>query len=92
MGKYEEIRKLSAERVRTLCICKNWYTRGTGEQYTALLEKIQNIEDSEQSITTDRLGEIAEDILQHSNTDYTVEDIMWELNRAANTTFYIVRD
>jgi hypothetical protein len=91
MAKYEELRRLSAERVRTLCICKGWYMKGTAEQYTALLNKVWDIEESEKSITTDQLGEIAEDILKHSNTDYTVESIMWELNRAANTSFYVAR-
>jgi hypothetical protein len=92
MAKYEELRRLTAERVRTLCICKGWYTRGTIEQYTALLNKVSDMEESEKGNTTDQLGEIAEDILRHSDTNYTVEGIMWELNRAANTTFYIVRN
>ena len=87
MKKYEELRRLTPDSVRTLCIRKMWYTRGDSEAYADLLNKVWEIEDSEESITADQLGEIAEDIKAHSNTEYEVESIMWELNRAANTSF-----
>ena len=88
MKNYGEIRKLSAENVRQLCINKNWYTKGSQEEYVALLNKIEDIRDSDVSVTANQLGEIAENILEHSDTTYTVESIMWELNRVANTCFY----
>lgn len=88
MNNYEEMRLLNAENVRELCINKNWYTKGSQEEYVALLKKIEDIRDSDESITVNQLGEIAEDILKHSDTTYTVEAIMWELNRVANTSFY----
>lgn len=87
MKKYEELRRLTPDSVRTLCIKKQWYTRGDNEAYSTLLNKVWDIEDSEQSITADQLSEIAEDIKAHSDTEYEVESIMWELNRAANTSF-----
>lgn len=88
MAKYEEMRRLSPDAVRNLCISKDWYTRGNVEEYTKLLNKVWDIEESEQSITADQLAEIAEDILEHSDTDYNVESVMWELNRVSNTFFY----
>lgn len=87
--KYAEKRVLAAESVNTLCRNKAWYTKGTGSEYQALLEKVEEIRDTDESITTDQIGELAEDIKKHSITDYPIESIMWELNRAANTFFYI---
>lgn len=88
MGKYEEMKILSAGKVRDLCIEKGWYTRGDNNEYAAMLDKVEDIKDSGKSLTADQLGEIAEDILAHSNTMYTVESIMWELNRTANTFYF----
>lgn len=88
MAKYEEMKRLDAEAVRNLCIAKNWYTRGDVTAYEAMLNKVWDIEESEQSITPDQLGEIAEDILEHSDTEYTVESIMYELNQRARTFYY----
>lgn len=89
MAKYEEMKILSAEKVRDLCIEKNWYTRGDNNAYAAMLDKVWEIKDSGKSLTVDQLGEIAKDILAHSDTMYTVESIMWELNRTANTFYFI---
>lgn len=88
MAKYEELKRLSPDAVRNLCIKKEWYTRGDVNAYAAMLDKVWKIEESEKSITPDQLGEIAEDILEHSDTEYTVESIMWELNRAVNTFYF----
>lgn len=89
MAKYEEMKILSAGKVRDLCIEKNWYTIGDNNAYAAMLDKVQEIKDSGKSLTADQLGEIAKDILAHSDTMYTVESIMWELNRTANTSYFI---
>lgn len=88
--KYVEKRVLTAESVNALCMNKVWYTKGTGADYQALLGKVEEIRDTDESITTDQIGELAEDILKHSITPYPIESIMWELNRVANTSFYIV--
>lgn len=87
--KYVEKRVLTAENINALCMSKVWYTKGTGAEYQALLEKVEEIRDADEGITTDQIGELAEDILEHSVTAYPIESIMWELNRAANTFFYI---
>ena len=88
MKNYGEIRRLNAENVCQLCRDKNWYTKGSQKEYVALLNKIEDIRDSDVSVTANQLGEIAEDILEHSDTVYNIEAIMWELNRVANTCFY----
>lgn len=88
MKNYGEIRRLNAENVCQLCRDKKWYTKGSQEEYVALLNKIEDIAEYNASITANQLGEIAENILEHSDTTYTVESIMWELNRVANTSFY----
>lgn len=88
MKNYGEIRRLNAENVCQLCRDKNWYTKGSQEEYVALLNKIEDIAEYNASITANQLGEIAEDIFEHSDTTYTVESIMWELNRVANVSFY----
>jgi DNA-binding PadR family transcriptional regulator len=92
MPKYEEIRVLNGGNLRSLCMSKKWYTKGTREQYKALIEKVYEIEDSGKSLTTSQLGEIAEDILEHSETNNTVENIMLELSRISSTSFYRIED
>lgn len=88
MNNYGEMRRLDAESVCQLCRDKKWYTKDSQEEYVALLNKIEDIAEYNASITANQLGEIAENILEHSDTTYTVESIMWELNRVANTSFY----
>lgn len=80
---YKEIRRMEARRLRSLCIEKGWYTQGDNKAYQHLLydvaEKLENI-------TTDDLVEIAEDILEHSETDYDIPSVMFELARICHTT------
>ena len=42
MKNYGEIRRLNAENVCQLCRDKNWYTKGSQEEYVALLNKIED--------------------------------------------------
>lgn len=89
MAKYEEMKTLRTDDVYNLCIIKKWYTKGSAKSYSKLFDKINDIEESGESITVDQLAELAEDILENSNTDYNVESIMWELNKVANTSFVV---
>ena len=84
---YTEIRKISSESLRSLCIKNNWYTNGDNEEYGHLLI---DLADSKDNITTDDIVEIAQDIYDHSYTDYDVESIMFAVLQIANT--YIERD
>lgn len=81
--KYKEVRIITWDSVRNLCIAKEWYTRGDNKAYSELAGYVSDLEEA----TTEALAVIAHDIYEHSNTDYCVEAIMWELNRASNTQF-----
>lgn len=41
MAKYEEMKRLSPDEVRNLCIKKDWYTRGDVNAYAAMLDNKQ---------------------------------------------------
>ena len=78
----KERRTLRSDDVRRLCIEKNWYTRGDCEEYNKVL-KLSNCED----VTTDLIVKIAEDIKAHSNTEYDVENICFEIARICYSFF-----
>lgn len=81
---YKEVRRLGADRLRGLCIEKNWYTCGTNEEYAVVL----NMADRE-NITTNDIVEIATDICEHSNNiqfdEYT--NVMYEIANRCYTFF-----
>ena len=79
---YMEIRKISASSLRSLCIKNNWYTNGDNEEYGHLLI---DLADDKDNITTDDIVEIAQDIKDHSNTDYDVENIMFAVLQISDT-------
>lgn len=81
--KFTEKRFITRYAVRSLCIEKNWYTSGTNEEYGEMLTFVEELEEA----TTEALAIIATDIYKHSNTDYCIESIMWELNGICNTQF-----
>lgn len=83
LPRFKEVRTVSWDEVRSLCIAKRWYTKGNNEQYSALAGYIFNLE----KVTTEDLVYIASDILEHSNTEYDLEAILWELNKVCNTYF-----
>lgn len=83
--KLTETRYLNPCDLRSLCIRRDWYTRGTCAQYDNLLEAVRKTAD----MTTGNLYIIAKDILDHSNTDQDLTDIMYDLAEACVTTFEI---
>lgn len=83
LPKFKEVRTVSWDEIKTLCIKKGWYTRGTSEQYSNLARFVYDMEEA----TTEDLVYIASDILEHSDTEYDIEEILWELNRVCNTSF-----
>lgn len=88
----KECARMSWDDVRSLCIAKDFYTCGDCEEYDNLAQLIYSWEDAEQDITVDMLQVVAEDILQHSHTDYNLEAIMFELSRKCVRRFYVVAD
>lgn len=81
---YREIRKISVNDLRNLCIAKRWYTRGDNEEYNHLLNELAG---NKENITTDDIVEIALDIMQHSNTDQDLISICFDVARIAVTFF-----
>ena len=84
--KYKEIRTLTANNLRELCIRQNWYTCGDNAEYEHLL---YDLAASKPHLTTEDIIEIAEDIAAHSNLQdgYDVAGIAWEVNRSCNVSF-----
>lgn len=95
MNKYKEIRRISADNLRALCISMNWYTRGTCSDYDHLLI---DMADSKDNLTTADIIEIAEDIAAHSNLDDVcpeddiIASIAYEVASISTTCFRRVDD
>lgn len=61
---FKEVRRISPDKLRALCIKENWYTRGDNEEYEHLLLDLAG---HKENITTDDVCEIAQDIINHSD-------------------------
>lgn len=81
---YREVRRIFSDDLRTLCINKGWYTRGNAVEYAHLLNELAH---EKENITTDDIAEIAEDILNHSDTDQELTSIMFDVARITVTYF-----
>lgn len=84
---YKEFRTISSDRVRMLCCERNYYTLGCSEDYEHLLCVLC---DSEINQTLDRIYNIADDIIRHSDVEYQdehVDVVMWALINECCTTF-----
>lgn len=89
--KFTETRTLSASKLRSICIKNDWYTCGTNDEYSRLFDRLTDCCGCPENLTTDKLVEIAEDIMEHSEiTDYTIESVLFELARCCFTYFDIV--
>ena len=88
MTKYTETRVLDMCKLRSLCIEHDWYTCGTNEEYSALFARLHDEMGCPENMTTEKLAEIAADIMAHSEiSDYTITSVMFELARACYTYF-----
>ena len=86
--KYTETRILDSSKLRSLCIEHNWYTHGNNEEYAHLFSMLHDEDGCPENMTTDKLAEIAADIMAHSEiTDYTITSVMFELARKCYTYF-----
>lgn len=61
---FKEVRRITAENLRSLCIKNDWYTRGDNEEYGHLLFDLAG---HKENITTDDVCEIVHDIINHSD-------------------------
>lgn len=81
---YKEIRQINADSLRRLCISKCWYTGGDNAAYNHLLHDLAA---DKENITTEDIVEIAQDIMEHSNTDQELTSICFDVARIADTFF-----
>lgn len=81
---YKETRMIDSQSVRKLCIDKGWYTSGTNEEYAHLLFDLVGRIDN---VKIGDLVKIATDIKEHSDTDYEITSIMYELAKVCVSFF-----
>lgn len=81
MKKYSEDRKITKVALRGLCVKKDWYTLGNIVEYSELFKLCEN------NITTEVIAKMATDIKEHSETEYEVTDIMYELCKISFSVF-----
>ena len=84
----EENKSWHPERVRECCIENQWYTRGTCEEYSKMLDFVR---DSKPVLSN--LFTVAKDIYDHSDIeggfdDEIIESIMFVLNRKVIVTSF----
>ena len=79
--KFKETRSLSMSKLRQICIDHGWYTCGDNEEYDHLLNMVYDSDlGCSVNITTEKLVEIAEDIIDHSEIeDYSIETVLYIL-------------
>lgn len=87
-----EKRTLSMYKLRKLCVTNEWYTCGNNEDYDKLLSSVRDDNFEPVEMTTQKLAEIAEDILIHSDlpADYDITYVMYELVKVCETCFEII--
>jgi len=79
----KEIRQISSDNLRSLCIEKNWYTNGNGEEYARMFD----LADGLANVTSNDIIEIATDIKEHSVTEYPISSICFEVARKCYSLF-----
>lgn len=85
-----ETRTMSATKLRSVCIQHDWYTCGTNKEYGKLFDRLYDSDGIPAHLTTEKLAEIAQDIMDHSRiTDYTITSVMFELARSCTVYFDI---
>ena len=77
---------LQSDAVRKVCIERNWYTKGTNEEYCHVFDMVRALRDRS-IITADDLYPIAADICKHSNIEYDVTGVMYELAQKIVRTY-----
>ena len=86
--KFNETRILMPSKLREICIRHDWYTMGDNDEYSALFDRLYDADGCYEQMSTDKLTEIAEDIVQHSEIeDYTIEAVLFTLAAGCTTYF-----
>lgn len=85
---YKETRSIDMSELRNLCIKQSWFTCGDNEEYSELLNMVNNTE-----LTTDLIVELASIIYSHSESDNDhtmsehITNIMYLIAKASCTLF-----
>lgn len=66
--KIKEIKRIDTDKLRSMCIKNNWYTKGTTSDYNNMFKLCQK-----DNITTNQLYKIAKDIYERTNLDTAKE-------------------
>ena len=78
-----EKRFLYRDDLRQLCIDKNWFTKGTNEEYTQMLDSVEKYV----NIKTKKIEYIAKYILRHSKTEQSLTSICFDIARICYSVF-----
>lgn len=78
-----EKRKLSYDNLRALCIEKNWFTKGSTEDYEQMLQYV----DRKENPATGTIVIIARTIKQNSDTEQDISGICFEIARRCYSFF-----
>ena len=73
-----ENRIINRKNLKQLCIDLDLYTLGTSEEYEEMLKSAV----FEEHLTTEKIVEIAKNILEHSETDIELGSLCAEINSA----------
>ena len=60
--KVKEIKRIDTDKLRSICIKNNWYTKGTTADYSNMFKMCER-----DNITVNQLYKIAKDIYEHTN-------------------------
>ena len=85
--KIKELRVWSMKDVRRECVENNWYTRGTNKDYDKMLEFV-----SAKEPTNANMLKVASDILEHSNTEDSIDFILYCISNYCVKRFYDVTE
>jgi hypothetical protein len=85
-------RFITSSTLRDTCIEHDWYTEGSNDDYENLFSRLRNYDGSFAEMTIDKLEEITEDIMEHSDiddNDWNRFEILQTLAKICNTAFYL---
>lgn len=86
----ETLKVLCAEDVRRCCIDHQWYDRGDNESYSAMLEYVNR--NSPFMHLIPHLKFVAENIVFHTSSTLTVEEVMRTLLDYFKVSLYLYKD
>lgn len=83
---FKIFRQMKADKIRGICIKHELYTAGNNDAYFAMFDKATQ-KTASAGAFDQLVYEIAEDILQHSDTEMPIEAMMFYLFNEATTTY-----